>query len=45
MDNKKAAIYFLKKNWPYLSACHVGMLGDHRTPVDSVKTIYRVIYE
>jgi hypothetical protein len=39
MDNKKAAIYFLKKDWPIVSACHAGMPGDHRTPVGSAAQI------
>src|SRR6266852_9604336 len=26
---------FLKTNWPLLSACHAGLLGDNRTPVGS----------
>jgi hypothetical protein len=35
----------LKTNWPFVSACHAGRLGDHPTPVGSVKTIYRNIYK
>src|SRR5215813_10419270 len=27
----------LKTNWPNVSACHAGRLGDHPTPVGSVK--------
>jgi hypothetical protein len=26
-------------NWPIVSACHAGRLGDHRTPVGSVKLL------
>jgi len=30
-------LYKLKMNWPLLSACHAGRLGDHPTPVGSAR--------
>src|SRR5947199_8156870 len=30
-----ATSFWEKHRWPYLSACHAGLLGDNRTPVGS----------